>query len=89
MYTNRPRRGRGSYSSHGASSPSDHVALPPDRDITQGLRKTPIRIFIKPVASVSPGEVIKPENVKYVGSYNWVDEPHPTIIVPGASYIPI
>lgn len=31
----------------------------------------------------SAPEVIPIENVQYVTSYNWVDTPQPTIVVPG------
>ena len=88
VYTNRPRRGRGSYSYSNptTSRSTSNPTLPPDREITEGLGTTVVRTLAKPVVSTSTGDPIKPANVKYVGSYNWVDEAHPTIIVPGTHH---
>ncbi|KAI0770637.1 hypothetical protein C8Q74DRAFT_1317829 [Fomes fomentarius] len=60
------------------------VSLPPDRNIPDGLQSTAIRTISKPTVSASSGGPVKPENVKFLGSYNWVEEPNPTMIVPGS-----
>ncbi|KAH9932793.1 uncharacterized protein BXZ73DRAFT_46733 [Epithele typhae] len=76
-------RGRGSHSSYSSKQPS-YPPLPPDRVLTEGLTRIAICTLNKPSASSTPGVTIKPENLKYIGSYNWVDELSPTIIVPGS-----
>lgn len=65
------------------STPANAVSLPPDRDLMEGLRSVAIRTLSKPQVDVHTGNAVKPENVKYIGSYNWVEESTPTIIVPG------
>ncbi|RPD56654.1 hypothetical protein L227DRAFT_595062 [Lentinus tigrinus ALCF2SS1-6] len=50
----------------------------------EGLKDGVIRTISKPSVDISTGEAIKPENVTYIGSYNWVEEDQPTIIVPGS-----
>ncbi|PIL35057.1 hypothetical protein GSI_02844 [Ganoderma sinense ZZ0214-1] len=60
------------------------VSLPPDRDLMEGLRSVAIRTISKPHVDVSSGNAIKPENVKYIGSYNWEEKSTPTITVPGS-----
>lgn len=47
------------------------------------LERGVVRNMAKPSAEPSTGKAVKPENVKYIGSYNWVEEVQPTIIVPG------
>lgn len=66
------------------STPTNTVSLPPDRDLMEGLPSIAIRTISKPQVDVSVGNAVKPEDVKYVGSYNWVEESTPTIIVPGS-----
>ncbi len=66
------------------STTTNTVSLPPDRDLMEGLPSIAIRTISKPQVDVSVGNAVKPEDVKYVGSYNWVEESTPTIIVPGA-----
>ena len=87
VYPLHPRRGGGSYSCYVDPTlnwSSDSPVLPPDRYITEHLESKALRAITKPDVSSSVGDPpLKPENVKYVGSYNWVDEAHPTIIVPG------
>ncbi|KAM5540765.1 hypothetical protein V8D89_005409 [Ganoderma adspersum] len=65
-------------------STANIVSLPPDRDLMEGLRSVAIQTISKPQVDVSTGNPIKPENVKYIGSYNWEEESTPTIIVPGS-----
>ncbi|KAI0365689.1 hypothetical protein BV20DRAFT_1027527 [Pilatotrama ljubarskyi] len=77
-------RGRsGSYSAQ-YNTRQTSATLPPDRDLKAGLRPQPLRTLSKPQPATSAGRSIKPENVKYIGSYNWVEEEDPTIIVPGS-----
>ena len=56
--------------------------LPADRDILDGLLPSPIQTVAKPSASADADE-IKVDDLKYIGSYNWVESQKPTIIVPG------
>ena len=82
----RPSRGRQGYHPRdsGAEHPTYFVRLPPKRELTEGLSQTVKRTLERPTVSMNSGDVpIKPENLKYVASYNWVDESRPTIIVPG------
>ena len=66
----------------------DYARLPPDRNLMEGLSSTVIRTLTKPVVAVKSGdESIKPKHLEYVASYNWVDEPQPTIIVPGMCFL--
>ncbi|EIW52480.1 uncharacterized protein TRAVEDRAFT_61376 [Trametes versicolor FP-101664 SS1] len=64
----------------------DTSTLPPDRDLKEGLVSTPLQTLSKPQAVRIPqsGTAIQPERLKYIGSYNWVEEATPTIIVPGS-----
>jgi hypothetical protein len=63
-----------------SSSPS----LPADRDILEGLLPLHVSIVAKPSASANADEKkIKVQDLKYIGSYNWVESQKPTIIVPG------
>ena len=75
------------------STSANIVSLPPDRDLMEGLRSVAIQTISKPQVNVSTSNPIKPENVKYIGSYNWEEESTPTIIVPGTcavshAYVP-
>ena len=63
------------------------VILPRDRDLMSGLHGEAIQAISKPQVDAASAVVIRPENVKYIGSYNWVDEASPTIIVPGTSIV--
>ncbi|KAI1783569.1 hypothetical protein LXA43DRAFT_1131139 [Ganoderma leucocontextum] len=74
-------RNRGSFSS---STSADTVSLPPDRDLMEGLRRQAVQTLSRPQVDTTTGNPVKPENVKYLGSYNWVEESTPTIIVPGS-----
>ncbi|KAI0629810.1 hypothetical protein C8Q77DRAFT_1064917 [Trametes polyzona] len=60
--------------------------LPPDRDLKEGLVEEPLLTLPKP--PVDGGDEspppLRPENLKYLGSYNWVEDATPTIIVPGS-----
>ncbi|TBU44042.1 hypothetical protein BD309DRAFT_959331 [Dichomitus squalens] len=60
------------------------VSLPPDRSLMDGLHGEAIRTLSKPQVDPSTEIAVRPENVKYIGSYNWVEEASPTIIVPGS-----
>ena len=73
------RRGRG-----GTTRPA-HDALP-EVDIKEGLDTTKvIETMAQPTRTSAPEE-FPIENVRYVASYNWVDEEKPTITVPGATH---
>lgn len=59
--------------------------LPVDRDILEGLLPSPLQTVAKPSDSTDiDREGIKVKDLKYVGSYNWVESKQPTIIVPGS-----
>ncbi|KAG6902422.1 hypothetical protein C0995_000348 [Termitomyces sp. Mi166 len=73
-------RARASYSNFSNRTP---VKLPGDRDILGGLSSIPLQIISKLSTNISDQEV-KITNLQYAGSYNWVDKPTPTIIVPGS-----
>ncbi|KAI0823948.1 hypothetical protein BC628DRAFT_462892 [Trametes gibbosa] len=57
---------------------------PSDRDIKEGLSPTSLQTLSKPQALTSTTHRIQPAKLKYIGSYNWVEQSAPTIIVPGA-----
>ena len=76
VYRTPNRRTRASFSV--PSTPK----LPADRDILDGLLPSPIQTVTKPSASADDDEV-KVNDLKYIGSYNWVEAQKPTIIVPG------
>ncbi|KAI9065981.1 hypothetical protein FKP32DRAFT_1566831 [Trametes sanguinea] len=87
MYGGRGTRGssygrdnntRSSYTGGAPSTPT----LPPDRNIKDGLVSSSLRTLTKP--SGASEEIVKPQNLRYIGSYNWQDETTPTIIVPGS-----
>ncbi|TBU37634.1 anthranilate phosphoribosyltransferase [Dichomitus squalens] len=62
--------------------------LLPDADVTEGLLSEPLRRFTLPsVPRDGTAPSIQPENFKYLGSYNWLDSPNPTILVPGSPRI--
>ena len=76
------RRGRG-----GITARPAHDALP-EADIKEGLDTTKvIKTMVQPTRPSAP-EDFPIENVKYVASYNWIDEEKPTIAVPGATLFP-
>ena len=59
--------------------------LLPDADVTEGLLSHPLRSFIlSPVSREQSTSPVKLEKFKCLGSYNWLDSPSPTILVPGA-----
>ncbi|KAJ6538007.1 hypothetical protein B0H19DRAFT_1213651 [Mycena capillaripes] len=74
------RRGRGS-SRFTNSAPS--TPLPPDRDIMEGLRPTPLQNLVVPTIPAS-AKVVTITGLESIGSYNWTNAPSPTIIVPGS-----
>lgn len=60
------------------------IGLPPDRKITHDLH--PLTRQVIPRPNIETSDVDAPiRALQYVGSYNWVDSPSPTIIVPGTS----
>ncbi|TFY64813.1 hypothetical protein EVG20_g5818 [Dentipellis fragilis] len=64
-----------------------HYNVPPDRDITEDLvTSSPVEIFTSLVVDGNL-ETVDVQNVRYIGSYNWIDATSPTIIVPGLSPI--
>ncbi|KAG6864833.1 hypothetical protein C0991_006893, partial [Blastosporella zonata] len=72
-------RSRGSYSNLGTKS----LTLPGDRDLLEGLSTTHLQIIAK-LLPLGSEEEVKVTDLQYAGSYNWVDKPTPTIIVPGS-----
>jgi hypothetical protein len=58
--------------------------LPPNRNITDGLNPS-LRLTIpRPDVDLVDVEIgVHIRGLQYIGSYNWVDAPEPTIIVPG------
>ncbi|KAI0775564.1 hypothetical protein BD413DRAFT_611082 [Trametes elegans] len=67
------------------SKPVDSLSdLPPERKLKEGLESAVLKTLQKPeIVDTEATGPITPKNVKYIGSYNWVDDYHPTIIVPG------
>jgi hypothetical protein len=63
--------------------------FPPEADIKDGLDTSRIIETIPSPARLSAPEHIPIENTRYVASYNWVDKPEPTIVVPGTSISPL
>ena len=53
-----------------------------NHDPTSGLLKGVLEALSPPILEGSERDII-PEDLAYIGSYNWVDSPKPTIIVPG------
>ena len=51
-------------------------------DPTSGLLKGVLETIPPPVLEGSERD-IEPEDLVYIGSYNWVDSQQPTIVVPG------
>ncbi|KAG6815064.1 hypothetical protein H0H93_011081, partial [Arthromyces matolae] len=80
MHSYYSSRGRTSYSGNSTRS---STSLPGDRDILEGLSKITLQTIPKLSKVVSDKEV-QITGLKYAGSYNWVDESTPTIIVPGS-----
>ena len=78
----RGRGGRASYITNLYPPSTKNDSLPPDRDILEGLKSTAIQSVTKPSATRGVGSV-EARDVKFVGSYNWVDAVKPTMIVPG------
>ncbi|KAK0199533.1 hypothetical protein DFS33DRAFT_1400594 [Desarmillaria ectypa] len=54
------------------------------REITNGLNADPIASLTVPSVD---GKNVAIKDPKYIGSYNWVDSPSPTILVPGSPRI--
>ena len=50
------------------------------------LIKQPLETVSHP-ALQGTEEHIVPKGLKYIGSYNWIDAPTPTIVVPGQSVV--
>ncbi|KAG6834218.1 hypothetical protein H0H93_011090, partial [Arthromyces matolae] len=73
-------RGRTSYPGNVRRS---SVPLPGDKDILEGLSTISVKTIPKLPKMISDQKV-QITGLKYAGSYNWVDEPTPTIIVPGS-----
>jgi hypothetical protein len=58
--------------------------LPPDRDLFEGLSKTPL--LQDKISIPKPDEEQEDVNIKdyaYIGSYNWMKGDTPIILVPG------
>jgi len=60
------------------------ISLPADREILDGLLPSTIQTIGKPLAMTDADEIAL-RDLKYIGSYNWVESEKPTIIVPGRS----
>ncbi|KAJ6555034.1 hypothetical protein DFH09DRAFT_577992 [Mycena vulgaris] len=75
------KRGRGGASRFSNSAPS--TPLPPDRDIMDGLRPTPLQTLAIPTTTSATKDVVITA-LESIGSYNWVKASSPTIIVPGS-----
>jgi hypothetical protein len=54
----------------------------PPRSINDGLAPDVIATFSLPSGNIAP---IRMGEVKTVGSYNWVEDKTPTILIPGLS----
>ena len=52
------------------------------RNPTSGLLKEVLETLSPPILEGSERDIV-PEDLVYIGSYNWVDSPSPTIVVPG------
>ena len=64
--------------------------LPPPKQLKDDLfYRQPVVAFTDPTDIPQSVENINihQENVQYIGSYNWIDSLHPTIIVPGRYYL--
>ena len=58
--------------------------LLPDADVVEGLLSEPLKCFALPsVAGDTEPSPLGVKNFRYIGSYNWLDAPRPTILVPG------
>ena len=78
-------RGRGSRASSITAASRQSVrndSLPPDREISEGLQLKAIQSITKPSTTQGVGSV-EAREVRFIGSYNWVDAVKPTMIVPG------
>jgi len=60
---------------------------PPEADIKESLDTSKIIETIPQPARESTLKDLPIKNVKYVASYNWVEKPEPTIVVPGATFL--
>ena len=63
--------------------------FPPPTNINEGLDTSRLLETIPPPARLSAPEHVPIENARYVASYNWLDTPEPTIVVPGTSISPL
>ena len=60
------------------------VALPPDRELMEGLSKSPLlQDKISVPKPDKDQEAVYVKDCTYIGSYNWVNGDTPTILVPG------
>ncbi|KAJ7119734.1 hypothetical protein C8R44DRAFT_672654 [Mycena epipterygia] len=74
-------RGRGGTTRFSNSAPS--TPLPPDRDILEGLRPTPLQTLAIP-KTTSAAQNVTITDLESIGSYNWTKASSPTIVVPGS-----
>lgn len=58
------------------------VRKKPEADPASGLPQGALETIPPFILEGSERDVV-PENLVYIGSYNWVDSPNPTIVVPG------
>ena len=62
--------------------PNQYYGARMKHDPSSGLIQAVLETLSPPTLEGSERDIV-PEDVVYVGSYNWVDSPNPTIIVPG------
>ncbi|KAF8194433.1 hypothetical protein K438DRAFT_1919159 [Mycena galopus ATCC 62051] len=74
------KRGRGSGR---FSNSAPQVPQPPERDIMEGLRSTPLQTLAIPTIT-STAENVTIKGLESIGSYNWMNASSPTIMVPGS-----
>ncbi|KAK0232576.1 hypothetical protein IW262DRAFT_2949 [Armillaria fumosa] len=76
-------RARGRGGGRGSTTTTKNRNKKKKREITDGLSADPITILTVPLST----EKVAIRDPKYIGSYNWVDSPSPTILVPGSPRI--
>ena len=57
--------------------------LPPDRDLMEGLDKSPLQDKIFVPKPDKDQEDVRVKDCTHIGSYNWMKGDTPTILVPG------
>lgn len=70
----------GAFASQRQYGTSPSIEEPPKRDLLEGLLPGLLNNIGQPVASAVSVDI---EDLQCIGSYNWVNNTKPTIIVPG------